>query len=416
MSSDTFKKYDTVEKVKMAVHELRVGMYICELDRPWLETPFLFQGFELKTESDIDTVMQYCDYVYVDVRKTRYDRSASTAQPRQTGPASSRSSAHQAAYSRDLKAAGNTHRQTSNLIKSFADDIKFGTSVDLQQAKGLVSDCVSSILRNPDAMMFMTQMRNKDEELSQHAFNSCIYSIILGREAGLAANELENLGSCGLLHDMGMVSVPADIVNKRTPLNEDEMMAVRMHARYGRDVLMSGRNVFSGTVDVAFGHHENIDGSGYPRGLTGSQLNQNCKIVAIVDKYNAITSERPYRPARNHLDAVNVLNRLAKEGRIDMELTRAFISYLGVYPPGTIVELSNGELGIVIESNPEQRLRPQLLIVRDPAGNPATAFVDMTLKPMDEQGRPYKIKQVHPAGAFGIDLNLYQVTMLRSFE
>ncbi|MGZ8243371.1 HD-GYP domain-containing protein [Methylomagnum sp.] len=398
----------------MAVHELRVGMYVCELDRPWLETPFLFQGFELKSESDIDTVMQYCDYVYVDVHKTRIDRSATA--PRQTGPISRRSDAHQTAFAKDMKAAGSAHKQTSSLIKSFADDIKFGTSVDLQQAKGLVSDCVSNILRNPDAMMFMTQMRNKDEELSQHAFNSCIYSIILGRDAGLGASELENLGACGLLHDMGMVSVPADVLNKRGRLSEDEAMAVRMHTRYGRDVLMSGRNVFSGTVDVAFGHHENIDGSGYPRGLTGSQLNLSCKIVSIVDKYNAITSERPYRPARNHLDAVNVLNRLAKEERIDRDLARAFINYLGVYPPGTIVELSNGELGIVIESNPEQRLRPQLLIVRDAEGNSATSFVDMVVKPVDEQGRPYKIKQVHPAGAFGIDLNLYQVTMLRSLE
>lgn len=414
MSFDKTRKFDTVEKVKMPVHELRVGMYVCELDRPWLETPFLFQGFELKSESDIDTVMEYCDYVYVDVHKTRVD--ASPGGTRLTGAANRRSDPRQSAFTREIQAAGSSHKQASSLIKSFADDIKFGTSVDLQQAKGLVSDCVSSILRNPDAMMFMTQMRNKDEELSQHAFNSCIYSIILGREAGLAPNELENLGTCGLLHDMGMVSVPGDILNKKARLTEEEAMAVRMHARYGRDVLMSGRNVFSGTVDVAFGHHENIDGSGYPRGLTGSQLNLNCKIVGIVDRYNAITSERPYRPARNHLDAVNVLNRLAKEGRIDLELTRAFINYLGVYPPGTIVELSNGELGIVIESNPEQRLRPQLLIVRDPEGNPATSFVDMVLKTVDEQGRPYKIKQVHPAGAFGIDLNLYQVTMLRSFE
>lgn len=389
-------------------------MYVCELDRPWLETPFLFQGFELGSEADIDVLMQYCHHVYIDLHRTRVDRQGPISKP--SGPDVRRSASQQAAFTREMKEAGTTHKRASTLIKSFADDIKFGTSVDLQQAKGLVSDCVSSILRNPDAMMFMTQIRNKDEELSQHAFNSCIYSIVLGRDAGLSNYELENLGTCGLLHDMGMVSVPSEILNKRGKLNEEEMTAVRMHTRYGRDVLMSGRNIFSGSVDVAFGHHENLDGSGYPRGLTASQLNLNCKIVSIVDKYNAITSERPYRPARNHLDAIHLLNKMAKAEQIDADLTRAFVNYLGVYPPGSIVELSTGEIGIVIESNPDQRLRPQLLIVRDSAGNSATSFVDMVLKTTDDRGNPYKIRQVHPAGAFGIDLNLYQVTMLRSFE
>lgn len=409
--NDKPRKVDYVEKVKLRVGDLRLGMYVCELDRPWLETPFLFQGFELKQEEDIDAVKRYCEYVYIDLLRTRAVRVTVDSMPARSFLNDNRL----ASFEKEIEVAEATRKRTSNLVMTFMDQIRFGSSVDIQTAKGAVSDCVASILRNPDAMMFMTQLRDKDAYASQHSFNVCIYSIILGRYAGLDTKELENLGTCGLLHDMGKVAIPDEILNKPGSLSQEEFAVMQQHTTQGRDILMSGRNLFSGTVDVAYGHHENLDGSGYPRGMQGHQLNQNCKIVAVVDKYDAITSDRPHRSARDHLDAVSILNKLVKENQVDGYLTAGFVAYLGIFPPGSVVELSTGEVAIILQSNPKQRLRPQILVVRDAEKNQVERWVDMAEKLTDERGRPYRITAVRHSDDFGINLSQYQNAIMQAF-
>jgi HD-GYP domain-containing protein (c-di-GMP phosphodiesterase class II) len=402
---------DYVEKVRLRACDLRPGMYVCELDRPWLETPFMLQGFEVENDADIEAVMQHCEYVYIDLMRTKVVRVTIDELP-----GSFTNEKKKAFAEKDMEAADITRKQTSKLIKTFIDEIRFGQSLDIQLAKNAVSDCVVNLTNNPEAMMFLTRMRNKDEQLNQHAFNVCVYSIVLGRLLGYDATQLEQLGTCGLLHDMGKVTIPESILNKPGPLNEEETAIIQSHAKAGRDILMGGRNIFSGTVDVAYGHHENIDGTGYPRGLQGHQLNLNCKIVSVVDKYDAITSPKPYRPAGDHLSAVAILNQLARDNKIDSSLTLAFVSYLGIYPPGSIVELSSGEVSIVLESNPRQKLRPQILVVRDANKQPTQKFIDMSEKTEDDKGRPFRIVTVRRPGDYGIDLSQYYEVIMSAFN
>jgi HD-GYP domain-containing protein (c-di-GMP phosphodiesterase class II) len=408
MATKTKHEIDVIEKVKLDARNLRLGMYVCEVDRPWLETPFLFQGFEIKTQADLDAVRQHCEYVYIDQQRTNPARG----QPPLPAPAASSGPPKPSPLSQEVGAARTARKQTTALLRTMVDDIRFGSGVDIQLAKDAVSDCVASILRNPDAMIFLTQMHAKGELISDHAMNTCVYAILVGRLLGLEPKALEELGTCGLVHDLGKVMVPSEILNKPYRLAPEEIATVQRHARFGRDILMSGRNIYSGTVDVAYGHHENLDGSGYPRGLDGSQLNRNCRIVAIVEKYDAIVSPRAHRPARSHLDALNVLNKRVRRNQLDPEIMRCFASYLGAYPPGTIVGLSSGEKAIVLETNPAQRLRPRLLVVRDAEQNPTCAYLDLAIKREDALGAPLKISAVHPPGSFGIDLEGYQeITM-----
>jgi HD-GYP domain-containing protein (c-di-GMP phosphodiesterase class II) len=406
------RKIDFVEKVRLRACDLRPGMYVCELDRPWLETPFLLQGFEVKNDADIQAIMQYCEHVHIDLMRTKTVRTTPPELPTSPFPHKRASASRE----KSMEAARATHKQTSDLIKTFIDEIRFGQSPDIQLARGAVSDCVSSIVRNPETMIFLTRLSNKGALTSQHAFNVCIYSIVIGRLLGLDAQKLENLGTCAMLHDMGKVVIPDPILNKPGPLNAEETLIVRSHTLEGRNILMSGRNIYSGTVDVAYGHHENLDGTGYPRGLEGHQLNLGCKIVAIVDKYDAITSVRPYRPEGDHLRAVAILNKLARENKIDAELTSSFVSYLGIYPPGCVVELNSGEVGIVLQSNLKQRLRPQILVVRNPDQEPVQRFVDMSEKTTDAQGRPYRIVNVRRASDFGIDLAQHYDLIVEAFN
>lgn len=400
----------TVEKIKLSVGDLRPGMYVCALDKPWVETPFSLQGFEVKDIADIKAVMLHCQHVYVD-----FDRSNVVEVTIDEVPGRYFQSNAEAARSvRDYEFAQATHRQTSDLVNTLVDGIALGKSPDTQLAFGAVSECVASVMRNAEAAMLLTRLQGKNENAGEHATNVCIYSILVGRLLGLQPFKLENLGIAALLHDIGMMAIPQHVANKLGMFNAEEMAIMQTHAKWGRDILMSGRNIYSGAVDVAHSHHENIDGSGYPRGLNGDQLNLNCKIVAVADKYASIISPMSYRPAGDHLSALNVLNTLAKQAKIDAEITSRFVSYLGIYPPGCIVELSSGEVGIVLEANVGQRLRPQILVVRSPRKEPTRRLVDLAKTATDACGRPYRIVSVRQAGDFGIDAGHYHSVVMQS--
>lgn len=404
------KKVLERETVKVLVSDLRVGMFVSELDRPWLDTPFLLQGFELKTRDDIEAVQKVCEYVYVDMLRTRRPDPIEQSRPISQRGLSSRAYVAKAPapIHQEMHKAKEVHQRTSGLITNFIDDIQHGRSVDIQLARSAVSECVSSILRNSEAMTLLTQIKNKDEYTSQHSFNVCVYSVLLGRRIGLKSPELEDAGLCGLLHDMGKIRVPLEILNKETRLSGEEFEIMQSHTVHGREILMSGQNVFNGTVDVAYGHHENLDGTGYPRGLEGHQTSLFTRIVAVVDKYDAMTSDRVYQQGRPHLEAVGILQKQLKD-KIDPDLAAAFVTCMGVYPSGSVVELSSGEVAVVIEHNPTYQLRPRIIVCRDKDKLPVQErYVDLAECQTDNRGNPYSIRKQHRPDSFGIDLKKFQ--------
>lgn len=410
MSELELYEYDYFEKAKIKARDVRVGMFVCELDRPWLETPFQLQGFEVKNAEEIGLLRQYCQHVYIDVLRTRVERMQIDAPPPGTFPAGDQATP----FREEVRAAGGVTAETTNLIQEFAEQIHYGTSIDIQMAREAVSSCVASVTRNPQAMLFMARMQEKSDSLSQHALNTCVYAVIVGRALGLDGKELEALGTAALLHDLGKVSVPDEVLNKPTPLDVREFALIKQHAKLGREILLSGRQIDDNTVNVAYTHHERLDGSGYPQGLREPDLQPHSRIVAAVEKYEAILSPRPYRPPYNHLDAMNILNRMVKRRYLDGEVVEVFLAYLGIYPPGSLVELSNGEKAIVLETRPAQRLRPLILVVRDRDSNPAARFVDMALKPADDRQQPYRIKGIHPPGSFGVNLLDYRGVVMKA--
>ncbi|HYE35459.1 HD-GYP domain-containing protein [Methylocaldum sp.] len=399
----------TLFRVKVPVSDLRIGMYVCELDRPWLDSPFLFQGFALATQADIKAVQEACEYVYVDSYKTKYPETADTQRPIRSSQISWTAASPQKRVSveQEIDNARNTHKQTSNLVKTFMDEIRFGRGVDIQLAKEAVSECVDSIYKNPDAMLLLTQLKNRDEYTSEHSMNVCIFSIVLGRYMGMPVHELRNLGLSGLMHDMGKMKVPLEILNKPGRLTDAEMALMKAHTVHGRDILMSSRGIYAGAIDVAHGHHENLDGTGYPRGLTDTQISPFTRIIAVADTYDAITSDRVYQPGRTHMEAIGLLN---KEGgrHLDGELAVKFIECLGIYPAGSIVEMSNEEVALVIEVNPRQKLKPKVIMLLDQDKNPQShRIVDLAKLDLDPFGQPYRIKAILKNGTYNLDIRQY---------
>lgn len=401
---------DSVELVQVDVKDLKIGMFVSKLDRPWLETNFWFQGFEIKTQADIDAVQRQCEFVFIDVAKQtkvpQYVARSTGYTPdflEKVQPPDKRTS-----FRREIGKAEVIYQKTSGLVKSFMEEVKFGRPINALAAKKAVAYCVDSVLNAPDALMLMTQLKNRDEYTAQHSMNVCIFSIALGRQINLPVEELNHVGLCGMMHDMGKMQVPLEVLNKPGSLTPEELAVMQSHTSRGWKILMATSGMYAGAVDVAYTHHERLDGKGYPRQLKAEQITPYARMVAIADMYDAVSSDRVYKKGRSHLDSIKILTESSSNGHLDPGLAMKFIECLGIYPAGSLVELNSGEIAMVIEVNPRAKLKPKILMLRDANKQPCREFVvDLALAGANFGGQPLKISTVLRADDCGIDLLKY---------
>jgi len=395
-----------VELTKIDVKDLQVGMYVSELDRPWLETTFLFQGFELKTTADIREVQKQCGYVFIDVTKQKKSNISTNKAFSKRWLEERRVPEKRSSFRNEFYQAESVFQETSGLIKSFMEEVAMGSSINLQLAKKAVSECVQSIIKSPDALMWLTQLKNRDEYTSQHSMNVCILSIALGRHIGLSEAKLEDLGLCGMMHDMGKMRIPLEILNKSGRFEPDELAVMKKHPAIGGKLLMSDPDMPGCAIDVAYGHHERPDGKGYPRGLTLDRIHPFTRIVSIADTYDAITSDRVYQKGRTHLEAINLMTKSMGK-QLDSGLVLKFIECLGIYPPGNIVEMTDGEVAIVIEVNQTKKLKPKVTMLLDEDKKRVKPrLVDLSKIDLDASAQSYGIKRMVRAEEYDIDINL----------
>lgn len=401
---------DSVELVQVDVKDLKVGMFVSKLDRPWLETNFLFQGFELKSQADIEEVQRQCEFVFIDVSKqtvvhqfTAHSTPYSVDYLEKVQPPAKRT-----CFGREIKKAEAVYRKTSGLVKSFMEEIQLGRPINVLAAKKAVSYCVDSILNAPDALMLMTQLKNRDEYTAQHSMNVCVFAIALGRQINLSVDELNNVGLCGMMHDMGKMQVPLEVLNKPGRLTEGELTVMQSHTTRGWKILLATHGMYAGAIDVAYTHHERMDGKGYPRKLKAEQIMPYARIVAIVDMYDAVSSDRIYQKGRTHLDSIKILTESSANGHLDSALTMKFIECLGIYPAGSLVELNSGEVAMVVEVNPKFKLKPKIMMLQDWHKKPCEPFlVDLTMVGQNVNGQPYAVKKVLRPDECAIDLLKY---------
>lgn len=384
---------------RLHVHELRIGMCVCRLETLNNQSPFIFDRLDIKTQADIQAIQAVCDYVFIDANWQKKFTGAI--------PTNRSSTSSQLSFARAFKQTANTFQETSNLVKTVLDDIRFGNQLNTESVKQAVSNCVNAILENADAMTLLTQLKDKDLYTSQHSMNVSILSILVGRELKLSLEELNNLGLCGLMHDIGKAKIPLDILNKPGKFEPHELKIMNKHATLGRDILISARNMYPGAVDTAYTHHEMLDGRGYPRGIDKSGLTRFTKIVSIVDAYDAITSDRCYQKGKPHLLALGVLVK-GMNSQFDAGYVTKFINCIGFYPQGNLCEMSSGEIGIIVEQNKTDKLKPKVLLILNARKQKISEkIVDLVHDSKDEQGNSYKIRQIMRAQDYDVDLNHY---------
>ncbi len=425
-------------KKKIPVDKLEIGMFVVELDRPWLETDFLLQGFIIQDQDDVHALQRQCEFVYIqgevieksDPKERREQRvglfariagkkKQPEAAPTKTSKIQGISSAPPAEKDRvkyinkismeqEFKAATNTYSSAKNVAKNIMDGIRIGMTLDINQARETVDSIVDSILRNNNALVWLSKLRNKDEYTSEHSLNVCILSVTFARHLGHDEDEIRKIGLGGLLHDIGKAKIPMEVLNKPGRLTDEEFQLMKNHPTYGRQLLMSMPRSELFTLDVAYSHHERIDGQGYPRQLQAHQIPYYAKVVSLADTYDAITSNRIYDSGRASMEALDIIFK-NRGKQFDRELAAEFIKCIGVYPPGSIVELTNGEVGIVIASNPGNKLRPRILLVKnsEKEWRKAQKVIDLAKRDLDPDKNPYMIAKEIPNGTHGVDIRKF---------
>jgi len=411
------------------VQQITIGMYVSNLDRPWLGSPFAFQGFEITSAEDVKLLAETCEYIYVDIKKSRHNQSQLDWHVDQNNktrnnlfkrPIKRSYESPVIKYREDqvyvnkysveeeLEHAGKAYQNTKNTVNQILESFKSGRDINISQAREVINECVDSIFNNKDSLLWFTLIKNRDLYTSEHCLNVAVLSIAFGRHLGHSEQTLKTIGLCGLLHDVGKIKIPLEILNKEGVFTQEEYEIMKQHPVFGRDELVKQGGMIAEAIDTAYCHHEKIDGSGYPEGLSGSQIPYYAKLVAITDAYDAITSDRVYQNVRTTLQAQKILYEAAGS-HFDKELVKSFIQWLGIYPPGSIVEMSNGEAGIVLSVNPKIKLKPRvLLLVDQEKRSQPQRIVDLSKIDLDSHGKEYSIKTSHPNNTFGIDLLAFQ--------
>jgi len=395
-----------LDRMKIDVTQLTIGMYVSELDRPWTDTRFLFQGFRIRQQQEIRLLQQVCKYVWVDSRRSvgvKQQGVENHAKAAELQPVIGKVD-----FNLEMEQASPTWDKAHEESLRILDSVKMGHELDVSAVKAVVKECVQSILRNPAAMLWLARIKNSDHYTAEHSLRVSILAIALGKEMGLAEYQLEAIGVCGMLHDVGKVKVPNEILNKPGALTAEELRIMQSHANEGRRVLMSNQQITPATVDVAYSHHERLDGKGYPRGLDAPKIPYFAKIIAVVDAYDAINSDRVYSKGKSSLESLRILLE-ATNSHFDEEIVGHFVRLIGIYPPGEIVELSNGEVGIIIGCSTTSKLKPKIMRVLDANKKPCQeVVVDLATTATDATGKPCRVKEVHSSGAFGIDIDAYR--------
>jgi putative nucleotidyltransferase with HDIG domain len=409
-----------LQTLKVETKDLAVGMFVSGLDRPWLGTPFMMQGFCLESVDDIERVRNYCEHVFVDVTKSR-DPShplLKQARGRRTSiPIKDIFPGRELRTYATTSAWKDESAQAWLVLDSLVDDVNAifehvsdGGKLNVIRLKKSVEPVVDSMSRNPDACIWLARLKQHDQYAYQHSLSASIWAVALGRQLGLPRHDLRSLAMGCMLMDVGKLRVDPDLLQATRSLTEEEAERMREHVIHGVAIVRESGMMNQDVLDIVAHHHERFDGSGYPQGLSGDEIPALARIAAIVDTYDAVTSNRSHASAISPSNAIRMLYR-SRNIEFQAELVEVFIQAVGIYPAGTIVELTSGAVGVVVSEYRTRRLKPKVLMLLDERKYQLRepTLVDLNELSASQDADPPAIARSLEPGAYGIDLSQVKV-------
>ncbi|MDR6234857.1 HD-GYP domain-containing protein [Pseudomonas oryzihabitans] len=370
---------------KIASAEVRLGMYIHRFEGSWIDHPFWKARFLLQSPRDLQKIQgSAVTAVWIDVAKG-LDR---LPQPPADEPMVVPSSAATLAEAPSLSAAPlvspqvvpssasaerepvvSCHQELAQAravsdhakqeVARLFQDVRLGKAIELNEMNDVVEQISASVLRHPTALISLTRLRTVDEYTYIHSVSVCALMTAVARQMELPAEQIFLAGKAGLLHDVGKMLVPPEVLNKPGKLTDDEFAVMKRHPELGV-VLLQEWGAGAAVIDVCRHHHEKFDGSGYPDRQAGSRISLLSRIAAVCDVYDAISSTRAYKQAWSPAESIR---RMAEwTGHFDPQVFQAFVKTLGIYPIGSLVRLSNEQLAVVIDQHPHSLLTPTVRV------------------------------------------------------
>jgi len=392
-----------MELREIPVEELTFGMYVSKLDRPWTETPFVFQGFVLKSEKQIDVLKKYCKYVFVDPEKEDLSEVTRVTAEDIAKVRGTTVYKEVASVEAELPRAQAVYTRTTVVVKELSRAVEMGNAIDSSRSQEAVKQITESVVRNPDAMALLIKLQEKSGATLSRAVEVSVMMTIFGRFLQLPHERLEILGMLGLLQDVGKLKLPIELA-LRGPSSGAEIDLYRTHVNHSVEILSQAHGLPAELSGLASLHHEHFDGSGYPRGLRGDAIALSGFIAGIVDSYDTLTAPPPLG---EYMTPANALNTIFK-GRGTLfhpALVEQFIQCIGAFPVGSMVELNSGEIAVVYSQNMVRRLQPRVMVVEDAKGNPLIPYkmLDLMKEPKVGPGEPYRIVRTLESGIVKLD-------------
>ncbi|MDA7746547.1 HD-GYP domain-containing protein [Psychromonas sp.] len=346
---------------RITADDLRVGMYINDLSCGWLDHPFALNKFLIKSEIELKKIkVAGVISIEIDTKKgldvVVEKRKQSNLSLRQAVNALSDKKPELNAVKAEFGAAKLAFNEAELYISGMMTSAKMGQHVELEEVNPVINKLCDSVLRNHNALLGLTRIRNMDQYTFEHSVSFSVLMMSFAKSMGESERFIRQVGIGGLLHDIGKTMTPDHILNKAGKLTADEFLIMKDHVVQSRLILEKTAGLSQVSMDVAAMHHEKYDGNGYPRGLKGDEISLAGQMAAIVDVYDALTADRCYHVGREPSEALKYLLN-GRGQHFSPLLVQKFIQSVGIYPAGCLVLLNNHHLAIVIEVK-ENMLKP----------------------------------------------------------
>jgi HD-GYP domain-containing protein (c-di-GMP phosphodiesterase class II) len=406
-----------IKSQKVSVYSLSIGMYVYKLDRPWAETSYPLEGFYIRTHDQIRKLKLACRYVFIDTEKTFVETSTNLPALINQQPLLKKAQtnlvklANQQHYDnvvplkKVMRKAIKNHIQLHQTIDRLFKQLNNRNKLSINTLKPIISDTVDNIIANPEALMWLVRVKQHDDYSYNFVLKQTIWALATARHIGMCKKDMENLALAGILSVVGKSILPKYLLENEMQLQGRDFLLYKKHIGFSVNILKKMKQIPDQVIDIIKKHCEYIDGSGYPEQLKGKQMPITAQVLSMAQFYENYTSPRDLNYALSPNAVIDELNH-HKGKKFSAQLIEQFIKAIGIYPVGTLVQLSSGDIAVIIESSDKNtihcRLQPDVIIIRNTMNeNPRHPVIIHLSEPDNE----LTIVQSLAMGSYGINLS-----------